>query len=235
MISDAFKRIIMANIIFCIIFSLLSIHFANAQDSLKTKRPETHSLYKGSKSLQFRIGNDFSLTNFDGLSFSGKKHYSGKSAIRLGLDVSASITHSQSRNQESNTSSNNNDRQEITLNALYIYYPNPEGIFKFYWGIGPSVGFYRTHSNGWSISYGLERTIRTETRWSFGGLVVMGAEWFANRNLSIHAEYNIFAYYSQYNDNRRTISGDTSTYNKWKSYSGYIESEYVNFGLSVYF
>jgi opacity protein-like surface antigen len=235
MISVASKRTIMANIILCIAFILPTIHSANAQDSLKTKRPENHSLYKGSKSLQFRIGNDFSLTNFDGLSFSGKKHYSDKSAIRLGLDVSASITHSESRNQVSNTSSNNYDRQELKLNALYIHYPKPGGIFKFYWGIGPSFGFYRSYRNGWSSSNGLERTKDTESRWSIGGLMALGAEWFANSNLSIHAEYNIFAYYSQYNDTRRTISGDTSTYNKWKSYSGYIEPENVNFGLSVYF
>ena len=66
---------------------------------------------EGKFALQFQISDNFNLTNFQGTTFSGKYHFSGSDAIRLGLSLDFG-------NSEIDGNTNQNDSVNVvTINT----------------------------------------------------------------------------------------------------------------------
>jgi len=203
-----------------------------------------NSFFKGSKSLQFRITDNFNLASFQGGTLSLKRHKSDKKALRFGLSLSGSVgdQNESSTNQTLKIESDQNG-QFIAMNAHYLTYPSPDRAVNLFWGFGPTVSYSRssvtmrgTDSNGFDS---LRKT--KNTSWSAGTSGVVGVEWFASRRIGVLAEYASSLNYASSSQKDtteiRTASGvnvnsvETKRNTKGLGFS----AESVRFGLSVYF
>lgn len=160
-----------------------------------------NSLKKGSKSLQFRVTNNFTLSSFDGSDLSIKRHTSAKSAQRLGIGIIANFDSNDGgtinenggiRSQDSDATSSEFD---ISMNVLWLKYFSPDKRMSFYWGVGPSGGFTldngeTTNTNTFQDASMSIRNVKTDrTSFSVGGDLVFGTEFFLHKKISLTAEY----------------------------------------------
>lgn len=207
-----------------------------------------NSLKPGSWSIQFQISDEFGLDPFNGMAISLKRHFSEKTALRIGMDLNIesenlederlrtyddTLTYTDARTEE-------NDHQSIEINSLFIYYPSPEKSINLFLGAGPlfrlsrktgetdiieTPGFERTRISSWS------RTI------ALGVLGVGGVEWFARERISFHAEYRASLKYRMIDYDRTDTYYDSGVKrknegerNEW-NFGGVI----VTLGVSLYF
>lgn len=217
---------------------------------------EKNYLVRGSWSLQFRISNNFTLSNFEGALISAKRHLSEKSAIRFGLslsgstgDVSSDNISSMQDSAISNTQNNSSDGElnDITVGVTsqIMFYTTSDKKINFYFGVGPDFSYSRSRRD-YDLQY-----IRTDfpirngvnndysRTWTFGLLGSWGVEYFITQKLSLMAEYGAgMGYHSRYRETKRsefledrtTTDLRTEEENRFRFYSSN-----VNFGLSIYF
>lgn len=188
-----------------------------------------NSLDSGSWALQFRVTENFTLQSFEEGNFSVKRHFSAKSALRLGLGFNVS-----SQND------NNNSEAEYAgggfeLSAVYQRYINPESRANLYWGLGPLVDYSssssenRADANNWT---------KNESSNTLAGVLgVVGIEWFATREISLHAEYRGTTGYSRlWSKAERKTEGEEVQNSEKKRDRWFLGGGgTVLFGISVYF
>ncbi|NLT50263.1 MAG: outer membrane beta-barrel protein [Ignavibacteria bacterium] len=217
------------------------------------KTDSTHSLKAGSWALQFGISNNFTLSNFNGSTFSGKYHLTDNSAIRVGLTLSGQTgDRDQSSSTKYNPSASNEQSKpfedyNLTLKTAYLFYPNNDKQIKLYFGAGPILGWSKYEVSGTDNNYQndtlnnslTEKITRNNLQVGLNG--ILGAEYFLTSYLSVHAEYSAtFAYQIQkqknsgeriyiYDKNNPQITESDIKQTSWGFYSGS-----VLFGLSVY-
>ncbi len=221
---------------------LYSVAFSQA-DSQPTLNGE-NSLYDGSSSLQFQISDNFSLSAFKGLAFSGKKHISDKTAIRLGVDIyvssSGNDTHStyQQPNDSSFTSENNSNFWASSgFDIQYIRYTSLKSPIHFFWGAGPNFRYQRTsyESERITLSTGAISTRNDENKSLSAGMSgIAGVEWFAVKNISFLAEYGSSLYYQWM---KSTIHNNTPQKSSSSSETNSLvfSPASVRLGISLYF
>jgi hypothetical protein len=223
---------------------LLNWNLSLAQQPNTSSTNRSHSLFDGSKALQFRITDNFVLNSFQGAALSGKKHISANSAFRLGADLffNFSSAESGSRVYSSDTTVTTYDSdinaQRIILELQYIRYVSTDRKIKFFWGTGPTVRFNRAitetdYYESWSDT---SIVLKDEDKsWGLGGSGVLGIEWFARSDISFHAEYAVALLYEWRETRDEEFSGiefrQISTKNS--GFQAYASS--VRFGLSLYF
>jgi opacity protein-like surface antigen len=209
------------------------------------------ALADGAFALQFGIGPDFDLQTFEGSVLSAKYHLSARSAFRLGLSGSVSVTDDEQvtipdDDDFSSTRTISEDSLNLQLDLPYLRYFQglDERIVPFL-GIGPSVGFIQADRTAetFDVDGVSDRTRTTEreaSRFSVGLLGVVGGEWFVRDNLSLTAEYRLrLAYADESVDVRDTIAEDGVTMGEQR-----VEQDSTNFsvrsggvllGVSLYF
>ncbi len=219
-----------------------------------TMKSANDDLQAGSWSLQFSVGESFTLKSFDGSTFSGKYQLSNSSAIRLGISASAKSSEldsdayrSQSQDSPFGTFSSRPEEtsdgksSQFTIKAKYIKSFQKKGAVRPYVGMGPYVTF--SHSNSFSQesvptwnNYGrrtedLTLTDREEDLITYGVSLAIGAEVFVCKNISLHAEYSPSYSHSRGDWKRasarfrtRTDSNGTSTQSSSSHYTGEISS-----------
>jgi len=233
---------------------MTAISFAEPADSLILK--------KGSRALQFQITDDFRLSSFQGSVFSGKLHFSDRSAFRLGLSLNGRLSSTDSeQNSIIDTTRNDKrngdlDRDDFNANLTmqYIFYNKPHHHVSMFWGSGPSVSYllnnddqkdediFSDPNNNYDRRTSISKN--RSTLWQFGLSNVMGVEWFVTKKLGLSAE------------NRFLISYFTRNYNSTRETTFYLDAEPVStqkqdsendekgvtfsginvlFGVSVYF
>ena len=194
---------------------------AEVNDSSKSNNVE-NSLHPGSWAIQFAIGSNFTLYNFDGLSISLKRHFSSNFGLRLGISGSY-----YNDDTDIDTSFYTANSKSFNVNLIALYYLNPKKPFNIYLYSG---GLY-------SYSYEFNRVYEQFSdikNWNTGLLIGAGAEYFIFKEFSIFAEYNYkFTFgklerrYDYYFDpypetvEKRTITD--------------FSSDPAKFGISVYF
>lgn len=154
-----------------IIAALMITVFAAAAAQAQAEQTETvrNSLTGGSWSMQFRISEDFSLSSFEGSTISLKKHFTDKSALRLGVSVSHSdrnnnaVNHSQeeeyfqddrrdtswtvSETEPGNLDVSDFSQSAAGVSAIYVYYPAPTKKINAYLGLGPAIRYSHRSSH----------------------------------------------------------------------------------------
>jgi hypothetical protein len=196
-----------------------------AQNTGESSDQVRNSLVKGSKSFQFRISQNLTLSSFEGTMISAKKHYSSKSALRfgIGLDIGAG-------NWDQGTQEADFTDFQIDFTMQYLYYPSPLASVNFYIGTGPIVEYNRRKDDSKNED-GTDAGYRIERLWALGMLGSWGVEWFADENISFICEYGAgikysSARYENYLNPIPTISNRDEFL---------FFSQSVDFGLSVYF
>ena len=188
-----------------------------------------NSLEPGSWSIQFRIGENFQLSNFDGSALSVKRHWSKSRAVRAGMSFGASLSDYESGYSIPDTSyskTSDRNRGAVSGSITYLIYPAPEREVLFYLGVGPTFSYSRD-----------KRTYQDYDRyeynrlWSIGLGSVIGVEWFATRSISLLAEYTGGLKY------RSSSVEDYSNGKTRVNDNQYFEasSSGVRLGLSAYF
>lgn len=141
-----------------------------------------------------------------------------------------------------------NNSQGFDLNLQYLVYPSPEARVNVFLGAGPFFRFTHSDNESRGIDKAYDTVITTyqfiyETefnRWSTGVSGILGAEWFVNKNISLHAEYGFFFDYGvdKYT-NRNTRAFFTGAVQTSESEDKRNTFKFgqgpVKFGLSVYF
>ena len=191
----------------------------------------------GKFALQFQISENFTLTNFQGATLSGKYHLGKRSAIRLGLslnfddsDSDREITLSDTLNYHENAETNS---VGFTISSQYLNYLVRTDDIGFYLGAGPTIGFGNSESEFKSVSF--DSTINTGSGsadfFTIGLDAILGVEWSFHKDMTLSAEYGMKFYYTHRNE--KLDSTETNYERTIDSYR--LTQNYVNFGISVYF
>ena len=232
-----------------IILLLTALWFGAVQDALANDYAK-ESLQPGSWSLQFGVLGDYQLNSFGGLMFSLKRHYSDRSAIRLGLDFRVTSRDTDidrdSRYEDDSCRYRVDDDDGFAVfgfTAQYLLYPSPTKSANLFLGIGPSVSYSNKRSDLVSWDSCTEDSVR-ESRWAdtyslrSGIRGALGFEWFVADNVGLLAEYGVSLIY-EYTENETGSNRTNSTSREAcdTRISREIDFSYdaVRVGLSVYF
>lgn len=222
-----------------LLFLFLCCSSGFSQENKTASDSRNNSLRKGAWAMQFRISNNFTLSDFQGAVISIKRHQSDRSALRLGLSLDLNIEDGDETdyffwNDTLVTAILNSDRdkQYIQIDLQYLRYPNPEKSINLFFGFGPLFRFSRAYSNdNLTNSRDVQKnSIHRKTTWAVGMSALTGVEWFILHYLSIHAEYAIEATYTRdtsYDQEINKIIGHSD--------SGDFKSRNLLFGISAYF
>jgi len=207
---------------------------ARAQDSTKVS-----PLAPGAWALQFRVGEDFTLSSFKGALLSVKHHSSERTALRLGISTRLNFQEAQFGLDSGIEGEMDQDSQSITVTMQRLQYMASRRRFSPFWGLGPTVGWERSKARremsqveGPSVES--ERSVNS---WTAGLTGNFGIEWCPSPNVGLHAEYGVFGGYTHGRD-EITTDPDTdaepasqfSETNSWR-----VSGEGALLGLSVYF
>ncbi|GBD87370.1 hypothetical protein BMS3Abin03_01302 [bacterium BMS3Abin03] len=191
----------------------------------------------GKYALQFQINENFSLSNFQGSTLSGKYHFSTRDAIRLGLSLELSNSESETSSNQIDTINvitNSGDRNAfgITLNSQYIRYIRGTNDISFFGGGGPFFTYETSTTNSKvNINETIEKYKRTMESYTFGVDLLIGVEWWFHKYMSLSAEYGMkFMYSSHESVNEVGVVRKKLTDNYFR-----IAANSINFGITVYF
>jgi hypothetical protein len=173
-----------------------SIVIGAPADSSAVKNTRPNSLQAGAWAIQF--------TAIDGFSGGGaliKRHRNPGHAFRLGLEFSLD---SRSGDFTEDTTSVavgkgtvENDYFNVNASLISQHYLNLQAPAHVYLGVGPFVSFSEYHNEEEMVVLG-ERRARSNDRDTLrvGAILILGAEWFASRSLSLAVEYGVSAGYA---------------------------------------
>jgi hypothetical protein len=203
---------------------------------------------KGSGSLQFRLDENFSISNYEGALFSYQYGLSESTSIRYGVSFDA-FTSKDDEDDNQYIDSDDphlidelNRRNEIDFQlwCSYIRFMKPSGEIVLYYGFGPIFSYehdYRKQTiedSSWDNDSIYQSPSNT---YGLGLHSILGIEWFKHRNISFLFEYGcrieyIKTLYEQeysdhYNADDRIVSRDYSRID--------FSANEVKLGISFYF
>ncbi|MCF8356761.1 MAG: PorT family protein [Melioribacteraceae bacterium] len=208
----------------CLQISLFSLIFLLS--SISAQDTTSNVQYNPRFGIQFQIDKNLSLKNYNGKIISGKYRVTDRLMLGVGISFRAEkYIHDYKRIvlDESDSTMNYVEKKSssVILEPHLFYYFNQEKNISFYFGGGPFIKFYFSHS--------FNNTIRKQ---SYGLDLIIGIEWKLTSKLSISSEYQSRIGY------------------EWKKFKGYaydgykhddesnsisIDSDNIRLGLSVYF
>lgn len=219
---------VFSSIIFILIFYCQSVSgqipAAEVKDSSKNIAVD-NSLHSGKWALQFAIGSNFTLYNFDGLSISLKRHFSSKFGLRLGL--SGSYYNDETDLDSVSYTSNTSNKKSVIINLIAFYYLNPNKPFNIYLYSGGLYSYSYEFIKTYDQYYDYER-------WNTGLLIGAGAEYFIFKEFSIFAEYSYKFTFGELTS-RNDYYFDPYPESVEKRNITDFSSDPAKFGISVYF
>ncbi len=225
------------------VIPLVFIHSdVKAQSEAAEEKKRPNSLVPGAWALQFEVGENFSIEDFQGFLLSAKKHLAARKAIRVGFGFSgeASISASTSKFFDGDTSFQNTYKgpqdysQTFDLVVQFISVPAPEKDVNLFLGLGPLFRFSHSGSEMGYQGLTYERDVKT---WVLGAMGILGVEWFATKSISFLAEYGVAFEYQNRTDESKSFDYliPEQTVNGITRHSVRFEPNPLKVGLSVYF
>ncbi|GMR25468.1 MAG: hypothetical protein BMS9Abin39_0768 [Ignavibacteria bacterium] len=191
----------------------------------------------GKFALQFQINENFSLSNFQGTTLSGKYHFSARDAVRLGLSLSFSDSDGEVSSNALDTinvitNTIDNSSYGITVNTQYIRYIKGTDDISFFAGGGPFIDYSTSTSNGEiREKQPVEKYKSTRDSYSLGMNLLLGVEWWFHKYMSLSAEYGMKFMYRY----RKTINELGVVRRELSEKNFRISANIINFGITVYF
>lgn len=190
----------------------------------------------GKFALQFQINQNFSLSDFQGTTFSGKYHFGKRDAARLGVSLDFedgtgdwNITYF----DIDSTAKADIDENSFSINLKmqYICYLINTNEISFYGGIGPSVEYSKRESVRNYNPPIDDKLEQSKENLKIGLDLIAGVEWMFSSNMSLSAEYGILFYYKSSEEKFRNESREAN----YTLDSIGLSANHVNFGISIYF
>jgi|GEM_PF-2324032 len=229
--------------------------FIYAQEDSTTVKPEfKNSLKPGVWAIQFAINDSLDLKSFQGKNLSVKRQLNKNWAIRVGIDMSASLDRVEVEPLlndnvpiEGSLRIEETNDYSFLVSSVFQRYLNSDDKAVFYWGAGPAFGltfydFIRTNRSVFQDSIEVENVTQEKSEtWRTGMLLAVGGEYFLKRQFSFFAEYSTGFFYSRklrgsrnegFNTNTGTYRVDL-TETRIDRFT--IVARSVTLGLSLYF
>ena len=186
-------------------------------------------LPRGSWAAQFRVANDFTLSNFGGNVLSLKKHLSPANALRASVDLLLRHTTQDQFDGVVSIERREEDLTQVGFSFDYLRYFAPRSSLSLFLGAGP---FFRL-SDATSIRFipqlpEPQSTTQRDER-SYGVRGVLGLEWFVTNSIGLHSEYGVEASRAT-SDSSHEPGGHESRIKSWG-----VSGKSVFLGASVYF
>lgn len=223
--------------------SIKSLFIISLLIILSTKVYSQDSTYldklNGKFALQFQISSNFTLSQFQGGTFSGKYHFGPRSAIRVG--ISTQINNSEDEISASEIDSffvhptykNSFDYQAYSVNLQYLNYLTSSESVGFFIGAGPYVSYAFSKQDIDTADVLNYQSSNTSTVWNLGIELFAGVEWMFSDKMSLSAEYGLRAYYLINEIAQDVTYLGKNISSKRKGFNLMYSS--IKFGLSVYF
>jgi hypothetical protein len=182
------------------ILSMLFILIINIFPQQKDTINNTDAINNTKWSVQFQVGNDFTLQSFDGLIISLKYHFTPKFAVRLGTGANFRTSDNELDYRgyyynEYVKATYEQNSTDFALISNFLYYPRPAAFLKVFFGAGPRAGY--TCSSGERLYLDGYKAEYDNWSWSAGVNAVFGCEWFPMKSLGLFGEYSVYALYSE--------------------------------------
>ena len=157
--------------------------------------------------------------------------FSPKSALRLGIGLGGFTSSGDREGANDGVSEVDRDSYTAYLETLFQRYVNPSAPVNFYWGAGPYVEV--SHSSSESVTDSVSWSQKQDV-FEVGAKGIMGVEWFASADISLHADYTAVAGYGR---NEMTLESTELTTPDLRNEDEewFFNAGGVRFGLSVYF
>lgn len=224
-------------------FSLKSLLIISLLTLFSTQVFSQDSTYldklNGKYALQFQISSNFTLSQFQGGTFSGKYHFGNRSAIRVGVSTQINNREDEITASEIDTFfvhpsyTNSFDYQAYSVNLQYLNYLTSMESVGFFIGAGPYISYAFSKQVIDTADVFDYSSSNTSTLWNLGIELLAGVEWMFNDKMTISAEYGLRAYYliSETAQDVTYLSQNISS--KRKGFNLMYSS--IKFGLSIYF
>jgi len=232
--------------IFVFAFLLSSNSIAQTGDIVTEEK--VNYLEKDKWAIIFEVGTYINTQAFESYSLSSKFHLSSSIAVRVGLgfnytknDATENITSGQfSKNYPADTK-----KISFQSSAHLIFYPISKTPVVMFVGVGPAYKYNESESGYTYVSistlYGSSEHINSSKSktWKAGVNVVLGAEWFVYKQISIMGEYNMSALFGKTNNIDKTTNvstqyGTTETQDNRDGDVTEYKFNIVRLGVSVY-
>lgn len=235
---------------------LLSQFSIAAASGASSSASASHALEEGSRALQFQIGSNFQLSDFQGNVISYKRHRSDNSAWRIGLSLEGRLSSDDSDSEQTPRPGENVTGQEreqsnreldVTIRPQLQRYLETDKTVRPYVSYGVLTGyscsfrereFYSVDETTVSLDDADEDTRHTLR---IGATANFGVEWFAASSISFLAEYgaDLYYHYSKSETMRESYNPDGEIALEQRSsatgHGVFLDPRSVRFGLSAYF
>jgi opacity protein-like surface antigen len=225
----------------------VSAHAQTESDSTRSEDGPP-ALQEGGWGLQYEARTlDGLLSGFEGSLFSGRYHFSSRTAVRIGVSVDVSSSDSdetQSRTDAgSGTDETKIDRERTLQNydlfAQYLRYVEASGEIYVFAGAGPRFGFENNNRDETRSRAGtdFEKENQEATSYRIGLGATIGAEWFVHPNVSLSVEYPLrFDYvHSERDVTTRMLSEDRTVEEERESDRYVLGRQSVRVGVTFSF
>ncbi len=176
--------------------------------------------------LQFKIDENLSFQDLQGMMMSGQYFFKPQFGIRFGIDGNIGMS-TKTHDSSSLESKIENWKISLTSQAIWIY--GHKRAF-FYWGVGPFLTKAKEQGTK-TIPSGMQQG---QSYWSrqksllLGINLIAGAEYFIADDISLLLEYGLVA--GQEHQNL-----DFPDQSEFRSFVAVVEPQSLKFGVSVYF
>lgn len=192
----------------CLVAFLLPALWAQAQsESDTTARDHPPAFQKGGWGLQYEATSlDGALSGFKGSLFSGRYHFSGRQALRVGIGVNASTQDEEEVDEfrrdtlamDRSEQRSEGDLRDYALSVEYVHYVRPTNRLFVYAGVGPRVGYDKFRQEETipdEVRSRSAKTVLEQTIYRVGLTGALGVEWFVHPHISLSVEYPIAVEY----------------------------------------
>ncbi len=244
------NRIYACRVFFLALLMISILLLSAAEEPEEIVHPEHNAMapVAGNLALQFQITDFIRLSNFQGLMLSGKYHFSNRSAVRTGVNLSFSDMNMEDERLQYSPIENDMVRNfldikrrttSVTIYTQYVYYSSASSRLHVYYGAGPFYELTYQTEDRETVSQSVITVTSTsdQSSWAVGANGVLGVEWFFTSGMSLLGEYSNAISYSDVNNETIEKDGEgvVRVERNITSNNVVFRANNVRFGLSVYF
>ncbi|MCP4704076.1 MAG: hypothetical protein GY865_05660 [candidate division Zixibacteria bacterium] len=229
----------------------LAVQFRSKSKKKNNHTYNTQKNYPWGLQIALDGNDDENIENYDdfGIRFSLKRQTSKNTAVRFNLGFQGHevdyIRRSSIESGRITIDLDDNSRFDFTganLSFQYLYCPNPDNNFQFFWGAGPRLSINEidpdvvlVYYNDNYFDYYDEIYSESSTKLGLGIEAAVGTEWFLSKHFSLLAEWGLTLQHEWY---FFELDNDYyNTFNEFETVSDglHLDATRIKLGAAFYF